>query len=272
MSKKRILVTNDDGVRSEGIVALAAALRRVGQVVVVAPAKEASAVGHALTLHYPLRLEELDRDVYAVDGTPTDCVNIAVAVLLKGLPDLIVSGINKGWNVGDDVTYSGTVSGALEGALLGVPSLAVSLQRTRERLDFGPAAAAAATMARRVLASGLPPRTFLNINVPRATNGQFRATVQAKRNHVTQVAERVDPKHRTYYWIDEAIDEWERNPRSDYHAVREGFISVTPLQPDLTAHDALAEVGRILPPSKSPGAKARSARVKKVLGGLPGVR
>jgi 5'-nucleotidase len=237
---KRILVTNDDGVRSEGIEALAAALRRVGDVLVVAPAKEASAVGHALTLHSPLRLEQLGKRVYAVDGTPTDCVNIAVAILLKGLPDLVVSGINKGFNLGDDVTYSGTVSGALEGALLGVPSLAVSLQRTREQPDFKPAARAAALMARRVLTKGLPARTFLNINVPRVVTGGFKVTVQAKRNHVTKVAERVDPKHRAYFWIDEAMDDWEHNPRSDYRAVKDGFISVTPLQPDLTAHDALA--------------------------------
>ena len=260
---KKILVTNDDGVRSEGIEALAAALRKLGDVVVVAPAKEASAVGHALTLHYPLRLEQLDKGVYAVDGTPTDCVNIAVAIILKGLPDLIVSGINKGWNLGDDVTYSGTVSGALEGALMGVPSLAVSLQRTQERLDFRASARAAATVAKRVLADGLAPRTFLNINVPRVTNGEFRVTVQAKRNHVTQVDERIDPKHRTYYWIAEAIDEWERNPQSDYHAVREGYVSVTPLQPDLTAHDALGAVGALL--AGRPG-------TKKVVGGKARLR
>jgi 5'-nucleotidase len=256
---KTILVTNDDGVRSEGIEALAAALRKVGRVVVVAPAKEASAVGHALTLHYPLRLEDLGTQVYAVDGTPTDCVNIAVAVVLKGLPDLVVSGINKGWNIGDDVTYSGTVSGALEGALLGVPSIAVSLERTQERMDFAQSANAAATIARRVLADGLPPRTFLNVNVPRTTNGAFRVTVQAKRTHVTQVAERLDPKHRTYYWIDEAVDEWERNPTSDYQAVREGFISVTPLQPDLTDYAAMADVGRLVG-----GAKKVLGRTRKV--------
>jgi 5'-nucleotidase len=248
MSRKRILVTNDDGVSAEGIGVLAAALRKLGDVVVVAPAKEASAVGHALTLHYPLRLEQRDARTYAVDGTPTDCVNIAVAVILKGLPDLVVSGINNGWNIGDDVTYSGTVSGALEGALMGVPSIAVSLQRTREGMDFRPAAKAAVTVARQVLTQGLPPRTFLNINVPKVTNGRFRVTVQAKRNHVTQVAERVDPKHRTYYWIDEAIDEWERNSASDYSAVREGFISVTPLQPDLTAYDEIAALKNLLSP------------------------
>ncbi|MCX6539310.1 MAG: 5'/3'-nucleotidase SurE [Acidobacteria bacterium] len=245
---KKILVTNDDGVRSEGLTALADALKHLGEVVVVAPAKEASAVGHALTLHHPLRLERMGEGVYAVDGTPTDCVNIAVAIILKDLPDLVVSGINTGWNLGDDVTYSGTVSGALEGALLGVPSLAVSLERTRERFDFSKAAGAAAQIAERVLENGLPPRTLLNINVPRVVTRGFKVTVQAKRNHVTSVDERVDPKRRPYYWIDEALDEWEPHDRSDYQAVREGYISVTPLQPDLTAHDALRLVERLLKP------------------------
>jgi len=123
----RILVTNDDGVRSRGIRALAEALAPLGDVVTVAPAREMSAIGHALTLHHPLRLEQIRDSTYALDGTPTDCVNIAVAAVLKGLPDLVVSGINRGLNVGDDVTYSGTVAGAMEGALLGVPAMAVSL-------------------------------------------------------------------------------------------------------------------------------------------------
>jgi 5'-nucleotidase len=251
-----ILVTNDDGVRSEGLVALADALKPLGDVVVVAPAREASAVGHALTLHYPLRLEELQPGVYAVDGTPTDCVNIAVSVVFKGLPDLVVSGINKGWNLGDDITYSGTVSGALEGALLGIPSIAVSLKRTREPLDFKDAAQAAARVAALVLAKGLPPRTFLNVNVPKHVRHGFKVTVQATRNHVTSVAERVDPKHRPYYWIDEAQDVWDDTPRSDYRAVRDGYISVTPLQPDLTAHAALRGVERLL--KQKPGAGVRA--------------
>lgn len=244
--KKKILVTNDDGVRSEGLAALADALKSLGDVIVVAPAKEASAVGHALTLHHPLRLERMGEGVYAVDGTPTDCVNIAVAIILKGLPDLVASGINTGWNLGDDVTYSGTVSGALEGALLGVPSVAVSLQRTKERFDFSAAAGAASQVAARVLADGLPARTFLNVNVPRVVTRGFKATVQAKRNHVTSVDERIDPKRRPYYWIDEALDEWETNHRSDYDAVRAGYISVTPLQPDLTAHASLRLVERLI--------------------------
>src|SRR5215470_17446553 len=127
----RILITNDDGYRSEGIHALAEALASLGDVTVVAPTTEKSAIGHALTLRQVLRLEHIEKQVYAVDGTPTDCVNIAITQIFKGLPDLVISGINKGWNLGDDVTYSGTVAGALEGALLGVPAIAVSLKATR---------------------------------------------------------------------------------------------------------------------------------------------
>src|SRR5512140_3709247 len=183
----RILVTNDDGYRSEGIRALADALRPLGEVTVVAPVNEASAIGHALTLRHPLRLEAIGEHLYAVDGTPTDCVNIAVTTVYNGLPDLVVSGINKGWNLGDDVTYSGTVAGALEGALLGVQALAVSLKATREKYDFSHAARAAATFADALLRNPLPARTFLNINVPHGAPKGYRATVQAKRNHVTSV-------------------------------------------------------------------------------------
>jgi 5'-nucleotidase len=266
---KRILVTNDDGVRSEGIAALANAMAPLGEVIVVAPAKEASAVGHALTLHFPLRLEQLRDRVFAVEGTPTDCVNIAVAVVLKSLPDLVVSGINNGWNLGDDVTYSGTVSGALEGALLGVPSIAVSLKRTREKMDYADAARAAARVAERVLADGLPPRTFLNVNVPRRVTHGFKVTLQAKRTHVTAISERVDPKHRPYYWIDEAQDEWEAHELSDYQAVRDGYISVTPLQPDLTAHGLMKLVERMLDGPRRPAVPnpaRRAVRGKKILG------
>jgi 5'-nucleotidase len=201
----RILVTNDDGVHSEGIRALADALRPLGDVTVVAPIQEASAIGHALTLRRPLRIDTVSPGIFAVDGTPTDCVNIAITHVLRSKPDLIVSGINKGWNLGDDITYSGTVSGALEGAL--------------ER--------------------GLPKFTLLNVNVPMGANRGFRVTVQAKRNHITVVSERMDPRHRPYYWIEEGENEWEPHDRSDYQAVRDGYISITPLQPDMTAHEAL---------------------------------
>jgi 5'-nucleotidase len=239
---KRILVTNDDGVHSEGIRALADAMKSLGEVTVVAPLSEASAIGHALTLRRPLRLETISDRVYAVDGTPTDCVNIAITSVLRAMPDLVVSGINKGWNLGDDVTYSGTVSGALEGALLEIPSIAISTQRIKDDCEFGPSAAAAATIAQAVLERGLPKFTLLNINVPMGQTKGFRVTVQAKRNHVTVVSERMDPRHREYYWIEEGENEWEPHDRSDYQAVRDGYISITPLQADMTAYDALAYV------------------------------
>ncbi len=238
---KRILVTNDDGVRSEGIHALAAALQPFGEVTVVAPLLEASAIGHALTLRRPLRFERVRDRVYEVDGTPTDCVNIGISQVYQGaMPDLVVSGINKGHNLGDDVTYSGTVAGAMEAALLGLPSIAVSLARTRGAYDFTHAAEAAARVAAFVLRDGLPARTFLNINVPAGAPKGLRITVQARRNHVTIVDERADPRGNPYYWIEEGENEWEPHDRSDYQAVRDGYVSVTPLQPDLTDHSALA--------------------------------
>lgn len=243
---KQILVTNDDGVHSDGIHALARALARLGRIIVVAPHIEASAIGHALTLRRPLRMERLRDGVYEVDGTPTDCVNVAVTQLYPAPPDLIVSGINKGYNLGDDVTYSGTVAGALEGALLGIPSIAVSLERT-DAYDFTPAAEAAASIAEAVLDRGLPSRTFININVPSGALRGMRVTVQAKRNHLTVVAEREDPRGRPYYWIEEGQNDWEAHDRSDYQAVKDGFISVTPLQPDMTAHDALEYLAQLVP-------------------------
>ena len=241
----RILITNDDGIRSPGLEALADALPPLGEVTIVAPMREASAIGHALTLYHPLRLEQLGERRYTVDGTPTDCVNIAVTRVLRGLPDLVVSGINKGYNLGDDITYSGTVSGALEGALLGIRAVALSLERRDGEYDFRQAAQVAATIAEAVLKRGLPPRTFLNVNVPARRAKGYRVTVQAKRNHVTSVSERRDPKGRPYYWIGEAEDEWEPHDRSDYQAVRDGYVSVTPLQPDMTAYEALDAVEQL---------------------------
>jgi 5'-nucleotidase len=242
----RILVTNDDGVRSDGIHALGRALARLGDVTIVAPHLEASAIGHALTLRRPLRVQQIAPRVYEVDGTPTDCVNVAIAKILGGRPDLIASGINKGYNLGDDVTYSGTVAGALEGALLGIPSIAVSVERTPEAIEFGFAAAAAVQVAEAILSRGLPSRTFINVNVPPGRPKGYRLTVQARRNHVTVVDERIDPRGNAYYWIEEGQNHWEPHERSDYDAVKQGYVSVTPLQPDLTDHAAF-EALRDLP-------------------------
>ena len=239
----RILVTNDDGYFSPGIEALASALQSLGDVIVVAPHTEASAVGHALTLRRPLRVEKIRHQVFSVDGTPTDCVNIAIDEIMTEPPALVVSGINKGLNVGDDVTYSGTVAGAFEAALLGYPGIAVSLERGDS--DYTPAAEITAQIAAAVLLKGLPPRTFLNINVPRGEIHGIRTTVQARRNHITKVDRRVDPRQRPYFWIEEAQDDWAPRDRSDRQAVKDGFVSVTPLQPDLTDYKALEIVERL---------------------------
>ncbi len=265
-----ILVTNDDGIHAAGLAALTEAVRPLGDVLVVAPHQESSAIGHALTLRRPLRLDPHGPNRYAVDGTPTDCVNIAVAVLLEGrLPDLVVSGINTGWNLGDDVTYSGTVSGALEAALLGAPAIAVSLMRTRDWIfDFEPSALIAHDLAKRVLASKLPERTFLNVNVPKGQPKGIRITVQGKRNHVTTIARREDPRGQHYFWIEEGLDDWLPHDHSDFQACRDGYVSVTPLQPDMTAHAAMSVVGKWLEqkpqaaatPASRPNPRARSSK------------
>ncbi len=235
-----ILLTNDDGVESEGLHALAEALRPLGRVVVCAPVGEASAIGHALTLARPLRLRTMGPDVHAVDGTPADCVNIAISQVLEGrLPDMVVSGINKGWNVGDDVTYSGTIGGALEGVLMGVPAVAVSMQRGPV-YDFTHAAAAGGAVAREVLEQGLPSRVLLNVNVPQGVPNGWATTIQAARTHTTNVLRREDPWGRPYFWLDEGRVEWAPRADTDYEAVKAGRISVTPLHADLTAHAAMA--------------------------------
>jgi 5'-nucleotidase len=203
---KRILVTNDDGVQSRGLAAVADALERLGEVTVVAPFRETSAIGHALTLHNPLRLERVRDRVFAVDGTPTDCITLGVFTVLRGLPDLVVSGINRGLNVGDDVTYSGTVAGALEAVLLGVPGLAVSVDKGDAGWDFGAAARMATTLGEAVLERGLPPRVLLNVNVPKGEPNGVRVTVQGRRNHSTSVSERMDVRGRPYYWIRMSAD------------------------------------------------------------------
>jgi 5'-nucleotidase len=236
---RRILVTNDDGYFSPGIKALAEALHPLGEVTIVAPQTEASAVGHALTLRRPLRLEPVGERIYAVDGTPTDCVNLGLNEVLGGRVDLVVSGINLGLNIGDDVTYSGTVAGALEGALLGIQAMAVSLEFTRQAWNFAPAASLAASLAGALLANPLPFRTFLNVNLPLGPLKGVRVTSQAVRNHVTKIDRRTDPRGRDYFWIEEAQDEWQASEHSDYQAIRDGMASITPLQPDWTHHSAL---------------------------------
>lgn len=238
----KILITNDDGIHSEGIVALEAALSKVGEVVTVAPAHEMSAASHSLTLFRPLRIDRVDEHHYSVDGTPTDCVTLAMNLLLKEeLPELVVSGINRGGNLGDDVTYSGTVAGALEGSIYGVPGIAVSLV-TRVDFDFGPAAEFAADLAGRVLNGGLPRGTMLNVNVPPGPIQGVRVTRQGTKIIRPTIIEGIDPRQRKYYWIGEEAVTWSEEEGTDYQALRHGLVSITPLRNDLTDYRTLEEI------------------------------
>lgn len=242
-----ILVSNDDGVRSEGIHALADALRPLGTVYVVAPDRERSAAGHSLTLTHPLRVEKTGERVYAVDGTPTDCVNLAVNGILRGRKiALLASGINKGANMGDDITYSGTVSAAFEGTILGIPSIAVSLV-SKNDFRFDAAADFAARAARRILRHGLPKDTLLNINVPGLDAAEIRGvriTRQGKRIYGDAIVEKKDPRGRKYYWIGGDASRSEEIPGSDLEAVEKNFISVTPLHLDLTDYAGIRALRR----------------------------
>jgi len=235
-----ILVTNDDGVYSPGIQMLAKRLREIDAVVIVAPDRERSAAGHSMTLHRPLLIEEIKDSMFSVNGTPTDCVNIAVKGLLKEMPKLVVSGINKGPNLGDDVTYSGTVAGAIEGILLGIPSFAVSLN-AREDFRFDNAAEVDVRTAERILQEGLPAGTFLNINVPNVAVEEIqgtRITRLGKRIYHQMTVERLDPRGKKYYWIGGGEPDWEREEGTDLDAVDRRFVSITPLHLDMTDYSS----------------------------------
>jgi len=245
VERLKILVTNDDGIQSQGIIVLAKALQDVGDVVVIAPDREKSATAHSLTLHRPLRVEKIRKNVYAVDGTPADCVHLAVNGILSEGPQLVVSGINKGPNLGNDITYSGTVSAAFEGTLLGIPSFAISLA-SRGHFKFRPAAHFAARVARHLMKKGLPKDTFLNINVPNLDEKEIRAykiTRQGRYHvHGNQAVEKVDPRGRKYYWIGGGTMVFDQRGETDHEAVSEGFISITPLHIDLTSHASIQEL------------------------------
>src|ERR671920_1046704 len=236
----RILLTNDDGINSDGLIKLEEALKEVGDVYVVAPAFEMSGASHSLTLARPLRIRQLDERHWAVDGTPTDCVTLALNKILSAdqRPDICVSGINHGGNLGDDATYSGTVAGALEAAILGVPGLAFSLV-ARENFDFTASARFAVTAARKVLEEGLPEGTLLNINVPPGEVAGVRVTRQGIKKARPIITEHIDPRGKAYYWIGEEYYGTSTEDGTDYAAVEAGCISVTPLRSDMTNHSAL---------------------------------
>ena len=237
-----ILVTNDDGIHAKGITVLAEELRKYGNVAVVAPDRERSAVGHALTLHHPLRAVELTPMVFAVDGTPTDCVNLGIHNLLPFKPDIVISGINRGANLGDDVTYSGTVSAAMEATLMGIPAFAISLVTDGSGTNYDSAAQFASRLARNIFERELPADTFLNVNVPDVPESELLPaliTSQGKRRYEGLIIDKIDPRGRKYYWIGSGEQNFMAIPGSDFDAVTKGHVSVTPLHLDLTNYASL---------------------------------
>ena len=246
MALKRILITNDDGITAPGIRAIEQSLAAVGDVTVVAPDREMSATSQSITLHTPIRVHCIDDRHYAIGGTPTDSVVMALYKILPKRPDLVVSGINPGGNLGENVVYSGTVGGAMEGAVHGVPSFAISLA-SRKDLDFSAAAAFAAQLAIKILADGLEPGVCLNVNVPRGKVRGVRITRQSQKISQNLVVEQKDPRGRPHYWLDETVEFDDVEPDSDYGALRARAISVTPLQVDRTHYPSLNHISSWLP-------------------------
>jgi 5'-nucleotidase len=244
-TKPYLLITNDDGIASPGIHALVQELKKSAEVVVVAPDSEKSAVGHAITLSDPIRVTCFNKgrywSGYAVSGTPSDCVKIAVGALLSRRPDMVVSGIN--------VIYSGTVSAATEGTILGIPSMAVSLTTYTDPI-FESAARFAAQMVGIVLSRGLPERTLLNINVPNLPEAEIkgvRITRQGMANFAETFDKRTDPRNRVYYWMDGQKEEIVADEDVDDEAIKRGMISITPIKYDLTNYDFIPQLNRWLP-------------------------
>ena len=243
-----ILVTNDDGISSDGIVALYMAMKEIGNTYIIAPDREKSAVGHALTMHRPLKVEKLNENIYTVNGTPTDCVVVAVEKLLEKKPDILISGINRGANLGDDITYSGTVSAAIEGTMFGIPSVAISMvYEEGKTIRFKTAAAFAKRLVLFLLEHSMPADTLLNVNVPNVEESEIKGvkfTRQGKRVYDNAIHETLDPWGRKHYWIGGGTPTWSGEDDTDIAAVRRNFISITPLHLDLTNYDALGYINR----------------------------
>ncbi len=246
----RILVTNDDGIHAPGIFALKQALDAAGHAVTVcAPDRPRSASGHSITLHKPLRLHEVtlpDGTIgYGASGTPADCVTLGILDVMTNQVDLVVSGINHGPNLGWDVTYSGTVSAAMEAVIIGIPALAVSLASYEKNIHWDGAARFAALLAGRFATHSLPPATLLNINAPNLPQSEIRGvrvTTQGDRQYVDRLEKRHDPMGRPYYWLGGKIHDKEAAEGTDVKAVGQGYISVTPIHLDLTAHAFLRDL------------------------------
>lgn len=231
-----ILITNDDGIHNPGIQALQKALTGIGTTFTIAPDRDNSAVSHSLTMNRPLKVHRLSENVFTVDGTPTDCVALGLKKILHSQPDLLVSGINSGANLGDDISYSGTVSAAIEGTMYGIPSMALSVGG-EPPYDFRAAMEIATCMANKILKNSLPQNTLLNINVPSgSTYREIRVTRQGRRLWEDSIHETLDPRGSKHYWIGGGTPIRERGEDTDVHAFNSGNVSITPIQLDLTNH------------------------------------
>ncbi len=238
--KIRILITNDDGYHSEGIIALENALSEIGECFVVAPASEMSGASHSLTLARPLRIRKIDAHHWTVDGTPTDCVTLAINQIFSAneRPTICVSGINHGPNLGDDATYSGTVAGAMEATILGVPGLAFSLAVSRNP-DFTESMKVAREITRKAIADGIPEHTLLNINIPKGEPRGIRITKQGFKDARPIISEHIDPRGKPYFWIGEQRNGFHAEGGTDFEAIDENFVSITPMRTDLTNYSAI---------------------------------
>lgn len=243
----RILVTNDDGYLAGGLRTLADAAAELGTVDVVAPDREQSATSHSLTLHYPLRVRKTGENINVVDGTPTDCVVLAVGELLDGRPDFVLSGVNHGANLGDDVLYSGTVAAAMEATILGIPAVALSYTG-KDFESLGGWKDVLSRLLRQLLVrQDFPPETLFNVNLPPVAPGDvagIKITSLGRRAYVGSLTRAEDPNGREYFWIGGGESRWWGNPDSDFRAIHDGFISVTPLHLDLTNYGLLEDIGR----------------------------
>ena len=242
----RILVTNDDGYLAHGIQVLAEAARPLGEVYVVAPDREQSATSHSLTLHYPLRVREPRGGVQSVDGTPTDCVVLALGELLPDRPDFVLSGINHGQNLGDDVLYSGTVAAAMESTILGIPSVAISYTGSEPTALTGWTNVITDLLRGILIREDYPPETLININLPAVAPEEVkgvRVTTLGRRAYEGSLTRAKDPNGKEYFWIGGGESRWWGGEETDFRAVNDGYISVTPLHLDLTNYKLLERIG-----------------------------
>ena len=241
---KRILLTNDDGVFAEGIEELAKVLRKKYHITIVAPDRERSAASHSLTLHHPLRIVKIRKDKFAIDGTPTDCVILAINSILDEKPDLVISGINNGPNLGEDVLYSGTVAAAIEAMNLEYRAIAVSLASYKKG-DFADCAAIISSLFSKDFLSILSPKTILNINIPPLPLEEiqgFKVTKLGHRVYSDFIVEKKDPRGKPYFWIGGQVPEWSEGGETDFDAIKAGYVSITPLNVDMTNYSYFPKI------------------------------